>query len=190
LALEEGEEMIDNVILESIEAFCKEQVSPRIKLQVPFDDDIRKYQLMHPNVFIGWLPPPNQLDDVPLQLEDGIKKALPAIIVGMDEGEDDGTDAGINIRITFVTYSPGFYPKEGKLKPNFQGYRDLLNLIFICRQQLSSGILINGGKTSAQRPFRWGMYPQQPTGYWVGWLTFRATAASLPYMGMADLIAD
>lgn len=182
--------MIDNVILESLESFCKEHVSPKIKLMVPNDDDIEKYQLMHPNVFVGWIPPPNQLEDVPLQLPDGVKKALPAMVIGMDEGEDDGSDAGINIRITFVVYNPGLYPKEGEMLPNFQGYKDLLNLIFICRQQFSSQYLVDGGKTSAQKPFRWGMYLQQPVGYWVGWLTFRATAAILPFINKPDLIPD
>lgn len=180
--------MIDNTILEAIQSFCLEHVSPKIKLQVPYDDDITKYKLMHPNVFIGWVPPPNHLEDAQFDVE-GIKKALPAMVIGMDEGEDDGNDAGINIRITFVTYNPGLYaPVDGApemitFTPNFQGYRDLLNLIFICRQQLSSRVLIDGGKTSAQKPFRWGMYPQQPVGYWAGWLTFRATTVTLPYLG-------
>lgn len=182
--------MIDNIILESIQSFCAEHVSPKIKLQVPYDDDINKYQLMHPNVFIGWLPAPNHLNDVPLQLNDGIKKTLPAMIIGMDEGEDDGTDAGINIRISFIVYNPGLYPIDGGIVPDYKGYRDLLNLIFICRQQLSKMYLINGGKTAAQKPFRWGMYPEQPMGYWVGWLTFRATAAILPYISEPDLIPD
>jgi hypothetical protein len=182
--------MIDNIILESIQSFCMENVSPKIKLQVPFDDDISKYQLMHPNVFIGWLPPPNQLEDIPLQLSDGVKKVLPAMIIGMDEGEDDGNDAGINIRITFIVYNPGLYPSEGSIIPDYKGYRDLLNLIFICRQQLSKMYLLNNGKTAAQKPYRWGMYPEQPTGYWVGWLTFRATAAILPFIVEPDLIPD
>jgi hypothetical protein len=182
--------MIDNVILESIQSFCEQHVSPKIKLMVPNDDDIREYRLMHPNVFIGWLPPPNQLDDVPMQFPDGFKSAIPAIVIGMDEGEDDGNDAGINIRITFVVYNPGLYPKPGVLIPDFKGYQDLLNLIFICRQQLASMYIIDGGKTAAQKPFRWGMYQQQPVGYWVGWLTFRATAANLPYIERTDYILD
>jgi hypothetical protein len=165
-------------------------VSPKIKLQVPYDDDITKYHLMHPNAFIGWLPPPNQLEDAQFDV-DGIKKALPAMIIGMDDGEDDGNDAGINVRITFITYNPGLYSPEDDqvtFTPNFQGYRDLLNLIFICRKELSQNYLINNGKTTAQKPFRWGMYPQQPIGYWAGWLTFRATAVTIPYMNHSTLL--
>ena len=174
--------MIDNVILESIQAFCQSNVSPKIKLMVPNDDDVTKYDLMHPNVFIGWIPPPNQLEEVAFQLSNEVKSAIPAMVVGMDDGDDDGSDAGINVRITFVVYNPGFYPVEGSVIPNFKGYQDLLNLIYICRQELSSHYIIGDGRTSAQRPFRWGMYLQQPAGYWVGWLTFRASALSLPYL--------
>lgn len=185
--------MIDNVILESIQSFCLEHVSPKIKLQVPCDDDISKYKLMHPNVFIGWLPPPNQLEDAQFEV-DGIKHAIPCMVIGMDEGEDDGNDAGINVRITFVVYNPGIYvpdeQDEVQFKTNFQGYRDLLNLIFICRRELSQKYLINGGKTSAQKPFRWGMYAQQPIGYWAGWLTFRATAVTIPYQSDYTSLLD
>lgn len=180
--------MIDNIILESIEKFCLENVVPKIELMVPNDDDAREYSLMNPNVFIGWIPPPNQLEDVPLQLPDGVKSAIPAMVIGMDEGDDDGTEAGIGIRISFIVFNPGLYPEPGVIVPNFKGYRDLLNLMFICRQQLSSHYII--GKTSAQKPFRWGMYLQQPVGYWVGWLTFRATALSLPYLGQPNYILD
>lgn len=182
--------MIDNTILEAFESFCKEHVIPEIKLQAPNDDNVKAYDLMHPNVFVGWVPPPNQLEDVPFQLPDGIKRAIPAVVIGMDDGDDDGSDAGLTIRMTFITYSPGHYPAPGSVIPNFKGYRDLLNFMFIARQQLSTHYLIGGGKTAAQKPHRWGMYQQQPVPYWVGWLTFRATAAILPYIPQQDLIPD
>lgn len=182
--------MIDNTILESLESFCWKRVSPKIKLQSPNDDDIREYDLMNPNVFVGWIPPPNQLEDVPLQLPDGTKRAIPAVVIGMDDGDDDGSDAGINIRMTFITYSPGHYLEEGGVIPNSKGYKDLLNFIFIARQQLSTHYLVEDGKTAAQKPFRWGVYQQQPIPYWVGYLTFRATAAVLPYLPKPDFILD
>lgn len=180
--------MIDNVVLQSIQSHLLEHVSPKIKLQVPDDDDYTQYKLMHPNVFIGWLPPPNALEDAQFEVE-GVKSAIPCMVIGVDDGEDDGEDAGINVRITFITHNPGLYvPSEGdpdtnKFLPNHQGYKDLLNLIFICRQQLATSYLVAGGKTAASKPFRWGMYPNQPTPYWAGWLTFRASLVTLPYMG-------
>lgn len=181
--------MTDNLILESIQDFLKEHVAPEFRFQVPNDEDIEVYLLQHPNVFIGWLPPPNQLQDVPVQLPDGMKSAIPAIVIGMDEGEDDGTDAGINIRISFVIYNPGHYPKDGGILPDYKGYRDLLNLIYRTRQELAKRYVLADGRTTAQRPFRWGIYPEQPASYWVGWLTFRALTQPLQYIS-PDLILD
>lgn len=172
--------MTDNVILEAIRDFLIERVSPKIRLRAPLDDNIDKYELMHPNVFIGWLPPPNHLEDVPQQLLDDVKTALPAMIVMYDDGEDDGNDAGINIRIGFAVYNPGTTYPAGEFVPDSNGYQDLVNLIFMARQELSSSPIIQNGKTEAQKPFKYGAYKDQPWPYWFGWLTFRATAAVLP----------
>lgn len=171
--------MTDNVILESIKNFLEENVSPKIQLQAPLNDDIKDYRLMNPNVFTGWLPPPNYLQDVPEQFLDGIKSALPAVIVGFDDGDDDGSDAGLNIRLVVSVYNPGMYMPDGDILFNNQGYKDLVNLMFLCRQELIGSTIIDGGKTEAQKPFKWGMYPDSPIPYWFGWITFRATAAIL-----------
>jgi hypothetical protein len=171
--------MTDNVILEAIRDFLISIVAPKIELQVPFDDDITKYELMHPNVFIGWLPPPNQLQEVPQQLLEGIKKALPAMIVTFDDGDDDGNDAGLNIRISAIVYNPGLYEPDEIFTPNNKGYQDIINLLFLCRQALATSPIVGEGKTEVNKPIKWGMYAEQPTPYWVGWLSFRATAAIL-----------
>jgi hypothetical protein len=171
--------MTDNIILEVIQKFLIEHVASKVTLQAPADDNIDKYELMHPNVFIGWIPPPNQLNDIPQQLMDGAKKAFPALIVGFDDGEDDGNDAGLNIRISFGVYNPGLYNNDHTFLPNMKGYQDLVNLMFLTRQELSSNPIIEG-KTEANKPFKWGFYQgEMPVPYWWGWLTFRATAAVL-----------
>lgn len=180
--------MVDNTILEAVQSFLLARVSPNVRLQVPNDDDVTEYKLMHPNVFIGWVPPPNQMEDAQFDV-DGIKKTLPAMVVGMDDGEDTGQDAGIDIRITCITYNPGLYaPDEGAVvfTPDFKGYRDLLNLLSLIRRKLSEGHLIEGGVASVGRPITWGMYPQQPIGYWVGWVRFRASFSALPYVDLLD----
>lgn len=180
--------MTDNIILEAIRDTLIENIASQIKLQVPFDDDINKYELMHPNVFIGWIPPPNQLQDIPQQLLDGVKKAIPCMIVTFDDGEDDGNDAGLNIRISFAVYNPGLYEPNGHFTPTSKGYQDLINLIFLARQYLSNKPIIGNGKTEVNKPFKWGMYLDQPQPYWFGWLTFRATAAILaPKTNQVDL---
>lgn len=171
--------MTDNIILEAIRDTLITNVASKIKLQVPFDDNISKYELMNPNVFIGWLPPPNQLQDTPQQLLDGVKKAIPCMIVTFDTGDDDGNEAGLNIRISFAVYNPGLIDIDGEFKANSRGYQDLINLIFLVREELSSNPIMVNGKTSANKPFKWGMYLDQPQPYWFGYLTFRATAAIL-----------
>ncbi len=165
--------MSDNTILDTIKDFIKEHVCPKIKFQVPYDDDITKYQIMHPNVFSNWLPPPNQLNDIEQQLPDDIKKAIPCITVGFDDGDDDGSEAGLNIRLNFIVYNPGTYYPEGDFCPNNNGYQDLINLIYRTRLEISSKMI------TAYKPFKWGMYQQQSMGYWVGWLTFRTPAEIL-----------
>lgn len=179
--------MTDNIVLEAIRDNLIANVASNIKLQVPYDDDITKYELMNPNVFIGWLPPANQLQDMPQQLMDGVKKAIPCIIVTFDDGEDDGSDAGLNIRVSFAVYNPGLTNPDGEFIPDSKGYQDLVNLIFLTRQELSSNPVICNGKTEVNKPFKWGMYLDQPQPYWFGYLTFKATIAILaPKQGNLD----
>lgn len=187
LAEKGGEERIDNAILWSIKRFCSTRVSPKIELMAPSDDE-NLYRLAKPNVRIGWFSPPEQAGGPPLPLSDEVRSAAPAIFVGMDDGDDDGREAGINVRLAFVVYNPGEYPEQGHLVPNGKGYRDLLNLIYLVRQALSSEYIAD--RTAAMRPFRWGVYPQQSSGYWTGWLTFRAPIAPLPYIGAPELIHE
>jgi hypothetical protein len=49
----------------------------------------------------------------------------------------------------------------------------------LCRQALSTTPIISEGKTEVNKPIKWGMYAEQPTPYYVGWVSFRATAAVL-----------
>jgi hypothetical protein len=173
--------MVDNTILEAVQSFLLAKISPNIQLQVPNDDDVTEYKLMPPNVFIGWVPPPNHTEEAQFEV-DGIKRALPAMVVGMDDGEDTGQDAGIDVRVTCITYNPGLYTPDGAFTPDFKGYRDLLNLLSLIRRKLAEGHLLEGGLASIGRPITWGMYPQQPIGYWVGWVRFRASFGTLPYL--------
>jgi len=181
--------MTDNMILEAIAAFCRERVSPQLQLRVP-TEDTADYRLVHPNAFVGWVPPAWRLEDLFLQLPAGTKEAVPAIIVGMDRGEDTGQHAGLSIRITCIVYNPQSGPTDGSAAPNYSGYQDLLNLMFICREQLSASYLIGEGTATAERPFQWGLYHQQPADYWAGWLTFKTKAAILPFHNVQKLLQD
>lgn len=167
--------MTDNIIIEALQKFLQERVAGKIKLQAPAKD-IDTYGLVHPAVHVGWIPPKLPENISPeSQVTD-----IPCIIVGMDEGEDDGDSASLNIRLSFVTFSEGLM-KDGKLYPNYEGYKDLINLIALTRRELSAAVTI-GSVTSVQRPFKWGMYKDQPAPYWYGWMTFSVVCAVMGYI--------
>jgi hypothetical protein len=75
----------------------------------------------------------------------------------------------------------GTHEPDGKLIPTFQGYKDLLNLMTLARQELSKVSVIEG-ITVMQKPFKWGMYQEQPYPYWYGWLTFPVSCAVMEHV--------
>lgn len=167
--------MTANIVLDTLQKFLANHVCSRIQLQRPCDNDISKYELTNPEVHIGWIPPNGYLPD-------GMETAIPCMIIGAEEGQDNGDEAGIDIRISFIVFSPGIYePNSVKFTPDFQGYRDLLNLIQLTQLRLSETMIIEG-MTSVEKPFKWGMYKDQPYPYWYGWLTFRATCSVLEFL--------
>jgi len=163
-------------ILEGLQGFLLEKVSPKIKLQKAENNKIMEYELVHPAVHTGWIPPAGYLPE-------GTESGIPCLIVGMDEGFDDGQDAEVNIRISAAVYSPGLHEptEEGSLKyiPDFKGYNDLLNLIDRTVAELVKNMVIkNVGEV--QKPIKWGMYQEQPYPYWYGWITFSIRKQSYP----------
>lgn len=164
--------MTDNMILEALKSFLEQKVASKFKLQAS-KEDFNEYKLVNPAVFECFIPPNNFL---PPELV----SAVPCILVGMEEGRDDGTEASINIRITFAVYCPGGYDAVQKLTPNFQGYRDVLNLITKTKMELAKAAVID--KATIKQPFKWGMYQEQPYPYWYGWLTFSVDIAVMEYI--------
>ena len=163
------------VILEKLQSFLKENVCSHIKLQKPSDDDVDKYELVNPTVHTGWIPPKGIL---PAELE----SAIPCLIVGMDDGNDDGLEGSIGIRISAVVYSPGLHKENGgaiEFIPDFQGYNDLLNLLDRTIAEIAKNQIINGVKV--EYPIKWGMYQDnQPYPYWYGWVSFTVKKQSYP----------
>jgi len=163
-------------VLEALQGFLLEKVSPEIQLQKAEDNNIQSYELVNPAVHVGWLPPNGYLPE-------GMESAIPCLIVGMDEGSDDGNDQEINIRIPAVVFSPGLHePVEGgglKYTPDFKGYNDLLNLIDRTVAELSKNRVIQGA-VAIQNPIKWGMYQEQPYPYWYGWITFSVRNQGYP----------
>lgn len=174
--------MTDNIILEGLQKFLQEHVSGKISLQKPIQKVNDPYVLVNPAVHIGWIPPKLPENMTLEETVPNIQTMIPCLIVGMDDGNDDGQEAELNIRITFVTYNPGITNNE-KMIPSFVGYQDLLNLITLAREELAKASVIDG-ITTVQKPFKWGMY--QDIGatypYWYGWLTFPVSSAAMEYV--------
>ena len=167
-------------ILESIKTFLLEKVSPEIKLQQANDKNIQDYELVNPHVFVGWIPPNGYLPE-------GMETAIPCLIVGLDEAEDNSDEEEYKIRISAVVFSPGYHEPTGagiKYTPDFQGYHDLLNLIDRTTAELRKNRIISG-KASMKDPIKWGMYQEQPYPYWYGWITFTAGYQSYPASELA-----
>lgn len=174
--------MTENIILETLQVFLQQNVAARIKLQKPTED--KTFELVSPTVHVGWIPPKLPDNMRPEELLQDVP-ATPCIIVGMDDGEDDGSSASMDIRLTFVTYSRGTI-RDGKLMPNFEGYKDVINLRTRAREELAKAAVI-GGKTTVQQPFTWGMYEDQPYPHWMGWLRFKLSCVSMNHVpGILD----
>lgn len=159
-------------ILETLQSFLQEKVAPAIKLQKDDGNNVNNYELVHPAVHIGWIPPKGYL---PAEMESGI----PCLIVGMDEASDDAQSEEINIRISAAVYSPGQHNPDGTYAPDFRGYNDLINLIDRTKAELIKNQIINNSVV-IQFPVKWGMYQEQPYPYWYGWITFAVRKASYP----------
>ncbi|TGE36885.1 hypothetical protein E4K67_17450 [Desulfosporosinus fructosivorans] len=153
--------------LEVLREFLLEKVTPTIKLQKANDTNIREYELVSPQVHIGWIPPKGYLTE-------GMESTIPCLIVGMEDGSDDGQSSDINIRISAAIFSPGLHEPKGdrvKYTPDFQGYIDLMNLIDRTKAELLKNPIIKNS-FSVQESVKWGMYQDQPYPYWYGWITF------------------
>lgn len=164
-------------VLNKIKEFLEEKVTPSIELQKSNDSNIDSYELMHPNVFVGWVPPNGFLPP-------GMERAIPCLVVGMDDATDDSTTDEIAIRITGAVYSPGLHkPKiEGEgneFIPDMQGYVDLLNLLDRTVAELAKNKIIKNTAT-LQDPIKRGMYLEQPYPYWYSWITFTVSKAAYP----------
>lgn len=158
--------MVDNTVLQTLKEYIKSNVASKIKLEKPNEDATQSPAYVNPVVVVGYLPPKNFLPE---------GYDVPAIIVGMDQGTDDGNDAYLGIRIVFATYSMGEKNEEGEMIPDMKGYIDLLHLMTQTRMAISTAM--NLEKTQVRKPIKWGMYQEQPWPYWYGWMTFDATLA-------------
>ncbi len=175
--------MTELEILETLKAFLQEKVCPQIKLQKPVQGNrVDEYKLTNPAVHIGWIPP-----DVPdgEDIPDVDATKIPCLVVGVDEGEIDGCEMALKVRISIAVFNPGTYCENGVLRPDFQGYRDLQNLIALAIMKLVSTAVIDQ-KVSVDKPVKFGMYKNQPHPMWYGWITFSVKTPTTPYVPGID----
>ncbi len=173
--------LTDIVALESLKAFLEEHVAKEILLMPAQDNNVHNYALVHPTVHLGYVPPAKLLPQ-------GTEHVIPCILVGMESGEDTGTDASLSIKLTFVIYNPGRYGENG-LSPDFSGYVDLLNLMGLVRQKLLARMSINK-TTIIQKPINWGLYDEPPYPYWYGYMTFSVSVTSIQYTADIEQIYE
>jgi len=166
------------IILEAFQAFLAEKVASGIKFQQARVNEVQKYELVNPQVHIGWIPPQGFL---PPEME----YTIPCLVVGYDEDSDDGQEGSMNIRLSVAVYNPGKHEPDVngiKYTPNMEGYRDLLNFIDRTKAELLRNRIINKTVT-VQLPIKTGMYAQeQPYPFWYGWLTFSVRVKSGLYV--------
>lgn len=166
--------MSEILSLESLKSFLQEKVTSQIKLKKPNDKNVMDYKLVNPQVHIGWIPPNGYLPKE-------IGSAIPCILVGHDDGEDNGEDASLSIRLSFAIWNPGHKDNSGNLSPDFEGYRDLINFIERTKMEILKYKIINRN-VEIMHPLKWGMYEENPYPYWYGWMSFRITLNPIKYL--------
>ena len=172
----------DLEVIRTLESFLRENVSSEydpdagnVGLEKPRSDNKTdlEYTLVKPAVYGGYIPPMNYLTEYGY--------VVPGIVVMSDGGSDRDGESIVRIRLVFAVYDFGTTVMQaGKLitTPDSKGYYDLLNLITKTRMKLSDGSL-TADRIQLNNDFEWGMYEDQQSPYWHGWMTFSCPIASM-----------
>lgn len=159
-------------VLEEIQAFLKENVCNSIKLKKPDDDNVDKFELINPNVFIMEFPSKNFLPK-------NVESIVPCIMVNFEDGNDDGDTADVNIRLMLIIYNPGLHAANSDgdivVTPDGNGWIDLLNFIDKAKNEILKKQFLNG--VAIKYPLKWGTYQKEEQApesrpYFYGWITF------------------
>lgn len=175
--------MNDLKALDSITKFLKENVASKFKLKKPPNFDIPKgglseneeekingTDLVNIAVYSGWIPPKNFLESYGYD--------IPGMIVMLDYGSDDNEETQLNFRIKIVTYDLGLSDGEGKVTPNAQGFKDLLNIITRIRLEFQLNPVFNESLI-INKPIEWSMDEEQNYPYWSANVKFKGSIAPL-----------
>lgn len=166
----------DVEILDTLKQFIIDNIASKIKLKKPSSDgnvEESEYELVNPAVYTMYIPPKNILDDYGYD--------IPAILIMIDNMEDDNDSASLVCRLSFVVYDPGEVDEDGIFSPNVEGYKDLLNLKNKFLILLSENPVIKE-KFSINKPIKWSMDEETIYPYYAGNLEFEIPIAPLNFI--------
>lgn len=150
--------------------FLNNEVLKNICMEKPRRDPEEKEEFVCPVAYEGYLPPNNQLPE---------GYAVPAVVVGIAEGEDGEEVADITIQMTFSAFAFDGTYKKGETISKMQGYCDLLHFITTVRAALLKKR--NFEAVSVKKPFKYKMYEEQPYPYWYATATFKMDILPFSY---------
>lgn len=161
--------------LDEIKEYYQRTCLAGLLLQKPDDENIMDYKLVEPAAHTGWIPPGGVL--LPSEAV-----TIPCIVVGLDDKTSTGDETTLNLRITVAVYDPGRHELHNdtmSYKPNFEGYKTLLNFMDKLEMQTLKDHVLAGAYelTSAIKS---KMYEEQPYPYWYGCLQFSVQREAYP----------
>lgn len=170
-------------ILDTIQKWLTETVCKNMNLKVPDDNNVEKFELANPNAYSAYMP-------IKKSLPQGIKSAIPGIVVTFEEGTNDNEGFVLPIRLIHCVYSPGLH-KPDTFLPNNDGWRDLLNFMDKTRAAILRSQNIDG--ISVVLPLKTGFYnPEEQIPeldpYYFGWIMFDVKTPSYPKAGLQEYL--
>jgi len=168
-------------IIDRIRDWLNDNVCSQIKLKRPYDDDVTKFELVHPVAYSIFYPAQKANNEI----------GIPSISVMFDEATDDGKIYTLPIKLVFCVYSPGFHKPEDDFTPDNEGWRDLLNFMDRTKAAIIRSRNLNG--VSAQLPLTLGLtIPEEQTPeldpYYFGYITFDVNASSYPQSEISKML--
>lgn len=170
-------------VLKKMQKFTVDNIAAFIRLRKEvdlsgdvFDNTECKIEFVNPYVEIGTIPHKNFQ---PLSFQS------PMILWTIDAVDDDGTyESGrvLNLRAYVSTYGGNIYKtvdgEETKL-PDNKAYLDMLNLLEVMYQKISSKMNIDG--VALNKPVSYGIYDGAFYPYCYGYFTIQAEIPSVEY---------
>ena len=189
-------------ILDSLTDWARENISPKISLKVPPDNDRAatdagwEHKRVNPSVFAMYVPTKEKLPP-------SIISPFPSICIRFVEGADNlaSGKGSINIQLCFSAWNPGTHGEDvvlpnpdNALEPlkwdgpeadayfnrNGDGWRDVWNMVDIALREIERVTNINGLVIDRTVPVKFGPLTEQESipdfyPFWFAWVSFTVT---------------